>query len=89
MAQVGCGSTALRNITTAFICIGFALHTLLFSLSSLQGITVQQRKEVLVIFRRNWQKLDDGASCITYTFVKFHNAAQTELDETQSQPQLT
>lgn len=29
MAQVGCGSIALSNVTTAFICIGFALHTVL------------------------------------------------------------
>lgn len=53
----------------------------------LQGTTVQQCKELLVIFRRNWKKLDDGACCTIYMFVQLRNAGQTELDETQSRPQ--
>ena len=53
------------------------------------GSHSQQCKELLVIFKRHWQKLDDGAGCIIYTFVQLHNADQTELDERQSRPQST
>lgn len=49
----------------------------------------QQCKELHVIFKRHWQKLDDGAGCITYTFAQLHNADQIELEERQSRPHST
>lgn len=49
----------------------------------------QQCKELLVIFKRHGQKLNDGAGWIIYTFVQVHDADQTELDERQSRSQST